>query len=270
MAKESIVDASVPSAGRIYDYLLGGYHNFEVDRQVANQIMQLNPFVPKAMRLQRWCLQDIAVELTERRGFDTIIDFASGLPTQDHIHAVAPAGTTVIYSDYDPVVVEYAREILGATPNVYFFEADARRPEELLNRQEVKDILAGKRNVAVIYWGIALFLTDDDLTHAAQKLYEWTGEQSCWVFNAQGAVEPGMPLDHPVVLQMQRMYAAMGSGLNLRTKERYQELVRPWRPDSRGFISLVDWHGLDRSELVKADALVGGAAGAGYGVYLDK
>ena len=60
MAKESIVDASVPSAGRIYDYLLGGHHNFEVDRQAAEQILKLTPFIPKAMRLQRWCLQDIA------------------------------------------------------------------------------------------------------------------------------------------------------------------------------------------------------------------
>ena len=113
MPKESIVDASVPSAGRIYDYMLGGHHNFEVDRQAANMIMQLAPFVQKFVRLQRWCLQDLAHELTVVRGYDTILDFASGLPTQDHLHFVVPKGTKVIYSDYDPVVVEYAREILG-------------------------------------------------------------------------------------------------------------------------------------------------------------
>ncbi|HSN76733.1 MAG TPA: SAM-dependent methyltransferase, partial [Anaerolineae bacterium] len=131
MSKESIVDASVPSAGRIYDYLLGGHHNFEVDRQAATMLTQLIPFASKFVRLQRWCLQDLAYELTAVRGYDTIIDFASGLPTQDHLHFVVPNGTKVIYSDYDPIVVEYAREILGNTPNVHFFEADARRPEEL-------------------------------------------------------------------------------------------------------------------------------------------
>ena len=51
MPKESIVDASIPSAGRIYDYMLGGYHNFEVDRQVAEQLQTRLPFLPKIMRL---------------------------------------------------------------------------------------------------------------------------------------------------------------------------------------------------------------------------
>src|SRR3954465_2141329 len=134
MTTESIIDTSKPSAGRIYDYILGGHHNFEVDRQAADQIMHHVPFITKAMRLQRWCLQDLALELTEKRGFDIIIDFASGLPTNDHIHHVVPAGTTVIYSDFDPMVVEYSREILANTSNIYFFQADARRPEELLNR----------------------------------------------------------------------------------------------------------------------------------------
>ena len=30
-----IADASQPNAGRIYDYLLGGSHNFEIDREAA-------------------------------------------------------------------------------------------------------------------------------------------------------------------------------------------------------------------------------------------
>src|SRR3989304_4376578 len=103
MSQASIIDASRPNAGRIYDYLLGGSHNFEVDRQAAEQVLTLLPFSGKFARLQRWALQDLAVELTKRRGFDVIIDFASGLPTNDHIHLVTPPGTTVIYSDYDPV-----------------------------------------------------------------------------------------------------------------------------------------------------------------------
>ena len=131
MPQESIIDSSRPSAGRIYDYLLGGNHNFEVDRQAAERIRQIMPSLTKVMRLQRWCLQDLAVELTERRGFDVIIDFASGLPTNDHMHVVAPEGTIIIYSDYDPVVVEYAREILEGISNVYYFEAAPPPPQKI-------------------------------------------------------------------------------------------------------------------------------------------
>jgi hypothetical protein len=81
MEKASFIDASRPSAGRIYDYLLGGHHNFKVDRRVAEQLVKAFPFLPKTMRLQRWCLQDLE-ELTEKRSFDVIVDFASGLPTK--------------------------------------------------------------------------------------------------------------------------------------------------------------------------------------------
>src|SRR5512143_2542931 len=103
MPQDNIVDASKPSAGRMYDYYLGGNHNFEVDRQAADQVLKIMPFVAKGARLQRWTLQDIAIELGEKRGYDVIIDFASGLPTMDHIHYKVPKGTTVIYSDSDPV-----------------------------------------------------------------------------------------------------------------------------------------------------------------------
>ena len=267
MPKESIVDASVPSAGRIYDYLLGGYHNFEVDRMAAEQVVTLAPFLPKMVRLQRWCLQDIAHELAQIRGHDVIVDFASGLPTQDHLHTVVPAGTTVIYSDYDPVVVEYAREILGDTPNVYFFEADARRPEDLLGRPEVERILDGRRNVAIVTWGISTFLADPDLIHVARILAEWTGGNASWAFNAQGA---DVNREHPAALEAINIYRRMGTPVYIRSKDEYLKLIAPWTPDERGFVSLLQWHGLDQSELSQEDASLFGPTGAGYGAYLLK
>jgi len=182
MPEKTMIDASVPNAGRIYDYLLGGHHNFEIDRRVGDQIREILPFLPKMMRLSRWCLQDVARTLTEERGFDTIIDFASGLPTQDHIHTAVAPGTTVIYSDHDLVAVEYGREILGDTPNAHYFEADCRRPEELLARSEVVEILGDNRHVAFIYWGVSMYLTDEDIAHAARTLYDWSGENSCLAF----------------------------------------------------------------------------------------
>jgi hypothetical protein len=265
--KESIVDASVPNAGRMYDYMLGGHHNFEVDRQAAEQVIELLPFAPKASRLQRWCLQDVARELTEVRGYDTIIDFASGLPTVDHLHTAVKPGTTVIYSDYDPVVVEYAREILGDTPNVYFFEADARRPEALLEHPEVLDILGDKRDVVLAYWGISSFLTGEEVAHAAHVLYEWSGDDACWAFNAQGA---GVDPDDPGIRRVTEIYKQLGTPLHPRSPEAYEELLQPWRPDESGFISLLAWHGFDESIMTKEDRDAFGPGGLGYGMYLIK
>jgi hypothetical protein len=264
---DSIIDTTNPSAGRMYDYLLGGHHNFEVDRLAAEQVSALLPFLPKAVRLQRWCLQDLAIELTEQRGFDVVIDFASGLPTNDHIHHVVPAGTTVIYSDSDPIVVEYAREILAGTPNVHYFHADARRPEELLERPAVQEILAGRRDVAVAYWGISAFLDAESIAHAARVFYEWAGPNSCFVFQAQGA---DMSDKDPKFKGMIELYAKIGSHITPRPLSHYEQLLSPWRPEGRGWVSLLDWHSIEENAMTEEDRSAFGAAGGGYGAYLVK
>jgi hypothetical protein len=267
MSQDNIVDSSKPSAGRMYDYFLGGSHNFEVDRQAAEQVLKLMPFSAKFLRLQRWALQDIAVELSEKRGFDVIIDFASGLPTSDHIHHKVPKGTTVIYSDSDPVIVEYAHDILKDTPNTYFFQADATHPEELLGRPEVEKILAGRRKVALVFWGICVFLRDENIAHAMQVLYDWAAPGSCLAFNAQAAdVNP----ENPALIQATAIYKQMGAPMFPRSLKRYIELLLPWHPDVKDFIPLLEWHGFDQSELGKEDVEGFGPFGGGYGAYLTK
>jgi hypothetical protein len=264
MSDKTIVDASVPNAGRIYDYLLGGYHNFEIDRHAGDQIRTLMPFLPKLMRLMRWCLQDVANELTYKRGFDTIVDFASGLPTQDHIHTAVAPGTTVIYSDRDPVCVEYGREILGETPNVHYLHADCRRPEELLDRSEVRDILGDNRRVAFVYWGISMYLTDEDISHATRILYNWSDESSCLAFYLQ----PGSK-ESQAAAQAVEVYRQMGEELFFRSVEVFEELFRPWVADGPGYRSMAEWHGLE-VEMTEEDRAFFPGGTSGYGVYLVK
>lgn len=264
---ESIINADRPNAGRIYDHLLGGHHNFEVDRQAAEQIVQLLPFLPKAARLQRWCLQDVALELTEKRGFNVIVDFASGLPTNDHFHHVVSPDTTIIYSDRDPVVVEYAREILKDVPNAHFFPADARHPEELLNRPEVEELLQGRRNVAIVCWGVSLWFTDEDIAGIAHALHDWAAPGSCWAFNAQGAVDAP---DDPQVAQVSQIYARMGSPIYFRPLEDFQRLLQPWHVDDHGFVSLLDWHGIDPGTMTEEDRKIWSSTSGMYGAYLVK
>jgi hypothetical protein len=267
MSQDNIVDTSKPSAGRMYDYFLGGHHNFEVDRQAAARILSLLPFTAKYMRLQRWPLQDIAVELSEKRGFDVIIDFASGLPTNDHLHLKVKPETTVIYSDYDPVVVEYTHEILENTPNTYFFQSDARRPEELINKPEVQTLLGGRRKVALVYWGVSLFLTDDDIAHAAKFLYDWAAPGSCLAFNVQAA---DINLQDPAMIKVLNIYEQMGNRLSIRSLKQCEELLKPWKLEKEGFIPLLEWNGFDKSELGKEDVTAFGPMGGGYGGYLTK
>lgn len=265
MSQESIVDATRPSPGRIYDYLLGGHHNFEVDRQAVEALLKIMPFASKFAKLQRWTLQDLAGILTKERGHDVIIDFASGLPTADHIHTQVPPGTTIIYSDYDPIIVEYAREILGNTPNVHYYLANASKPEELLSEPEVQNILAGRRKVAFTYWGVSSFLFDDALKHASQSLYDWCEPGSCWAFNAQSS-----NINDPAVQGAVALYKAMGTILTIRSPEEFLDLLKPWELDSQGWIPLLEWHGFDQSDLGKEEVSSFGPMGGGLGGFFIK
>jgi hypothetical protein len=261
---QTIVDDSTPNAGRIYDYLLGGHHNFEIDRQAGDQAKAVLPFLPTMMRLSRWCLQDVARTLTVERGYDMVIDFASGLPTMDHIHTAVAPGTTIIYSDHDPVTVEYARDILRDVPNAHCFEADARRPEELLSRPEVLKILGDKRHVALTFWGVSMYLPDEDIAHLARALYDWSDGTSCIAFYV-GMAET----DSPETAKVVEIYRQMGEMLHFRSLEVFQELVKPWRSDELGYRSMNDWHGIDVA-MSEEDLESFGAGGSGYGVYLIK
>jgi hypothetical protein len=263
---DNIVDTSKPSAGRMYDYLLGGSHNFEIDRQAADQMISVLPFITKFARLQRWALYDIARIMTREKGFDVIIDFASGLPTSDHIHHNVPQGTTVIYSDFDPVVVEFSREILKDAPNVYFFENDASRPEELLVRPEVQQILGGRRKVAIGFWGFSCFLTDDEIGHAMHVLYEWAAPGSCLAYNAQGVLNK----DDEAVKEVLKLYAQLGAPFYVRTLEQHQALFGGWQLDENGFVPLLEWHGFDQTELGRNDRASFGDVGGVFGSFLFK
>ena len=264
MYEKTIIEASTPNAGRIYDYLLGGHHNFEIDRRAGDQVKAMMPFLPKLMRLMRWCLQDVAPEMTVKRGFDTIIDFASGLPTVDHLHTAAAPGTTIIYSDRDPVCVEYGREILGDTPNVHYFQADCRRPAELLDRPDVREILADTRRVALVCWGISMYLNDDEIAHIARALYDWSDEDSCLAFYLQ----PGST-DSTAAAETVEVYRRMGEKLYFRSVEGFQELVLPWRPDELGFRTMEEWHGI-QVDMDEEDRAFFPGGVSGYGVYLVK
>jgi len=153
------------------------------------------------------------------------------------------------------------------TRNVYYFQADASHPEELLGRHDVDEILAGRRKVAFVFWGVSIFLTDKDISRAMRYLYKWAAPGSCLVFNAQGA---DINRKDPAAVKILGIYEQMGQKPYPRTLEEYVSLVKPWPTDEQSFIPLLKWHGLEQSELGHEDAVAFGPMGGGYGAYLVK
>jgi hypothetical protein len=121
--------------------------------------------------------------------------------------------------------------------------------------------------VAFVFWGVSVFLADKDLSRAVRFLYKWAAPGSCLAFNAQGA---NMNFQDPALAKMVAIYEQMGQKSYSRTLGEYQALVRPWPTDEHSFIPLLEWHGLDQSELSQEDVSAYGPMGGGYGAYLLK
>jgi len=152
-----------PSIARMYDYWLGGFHHFAVDRQAAKEMVALYPALPQVARANRAALRRIVTFLAEG-GIDQFLDIGSGIPTVGNVHEVAqrinPAAR-VVYIDNDPIVIEHSRAILKHNPLAEAVESDARRPEELLAHLESQLLLDFDRPIAVLFLALLHFIPDD-------------------------------------------------------------------------------------------------------------
>jgi O-methyltransferase involved in polyketide biosynthesis len=163
------IDTTKPNAGRIYDYYLGGNHNFEADRQAAEQLLKLLPSTRPGARLNRWFLYD-AVERLAQQGFDAYLDLASGLPTQGYIHEIVPSAR-IIYTDHDPVTVAYGQEIIGDKPNVRYIQASLTDTETIL--QAAAAHFGSQRRIAICFVGVTYFIDKPTLRSILERLFAW-------------------------------------------------------------------------------------------------
>jgi SAM-dependent methyltransferase len=153
-----------PSAARMYDYFLGGYHNFAVDRRAADAVAAMYPDFPLIMRANRAFLRR-AVRFLVAQGVDQFLDLGSGIPTVGNVHEIAQAANPaarVVYVDTDPVAVAHSEAILRGNPRAAVLQADARRPAAILAHPTVRGMLDPGRPTAVLLVAMLHFVTDDD------------------------------------------------------------------------------------------------------------
>jgi SAM-dependent methyltransferase len=163
------IDISVPSVSRIYDYYLGGSHNFEVDREAARKAMEFMPGLPKIMQANRAFMRR-AVRYAAGEGITQFLDVGSGIPTFGNVHEVAQAaspGAHVVYVDHDPVAVAHSQAVLEGNGGAGVVAADLRKPQEILASAEVERLIDLNRPVALLLVAILHFVEDEDDPHEA-------------------------------------------------------------------------------------------------------
>jgi hypothetical protein len=158
------IDLERPNAARVYDYYLGGSHNFAVDRQMAAQAIADWPNLPTIIGANRAFLRRVVRFLVDA-GIRQFLDLGSGIPTVGNVHEVAQRAspdTRVVYVDIDPVAVAHSRLILAGDRRTTAIRADLRRPAQLLTDTEVCRLLDLSQPVAVLMVAVLHFVPDTD------------------------------------------------------------------------------------------------------------
>ncbi|MEU6372684.1 SAM-dependent methyltransferase [Streptomyces sp. NPDC046909] len=240
------IDISVPSVSRIYDFYLGGSHNFEVDREAARKAMEFMPGLPKIMQANRAFMRR-AVRFAAAEGITQFLDIGSGIPTFGNVHEVAQSaapGARVVYVDHDPVAVAHSEAVLAGNADAGVVAADLRKPQEILESAEVRQLIDLNRPVALLLVAILHFVEDEDdpygavaqlrdalapgslllLTHASYEGIPLPPER------AGGAVDVYKDIRNPLIMRSRDEIARFFEGYDM-VEPGLVPMPR-WRPES--------------------------------------
>jgi SAM-dependent methyltransferase len=159
------IDAGKANIARVYDYWLGGSHNFRADQDAARSLTALQPNARAISRANRAFLGRAVRFLAREAGVRQFLDIGSGIPTEQNVHEVARAaapGSRVVYVDNDEVAVAHSRLMLQDDPDAAVIQADLREPGKILADPQTQLLLDFGRPVAVLLVAVLHFVTDAD------------------------------------------------------------------------------------------------------------
>ena len=238
------VDITVPDASRVYDYALGGVHNFAVDREFWHRAEAAFPGAGLVARANRAFLGR-AVRWLADAGVRQFLDIGSGIPTLGNVHEVAQEANPdarVMYVDIDPIAVQQSRSLLEGNPYARVIEGDLRDPEGILYHPDVLRLLDFSEPVAVLTVAVLHFVPDAaDPAGILKRLGDAMVSGSFLVMSHAGpdATPEGRALQE----QVRKLYERTPTPVIIRDPEAVEalfpadfELVAP------GVVSATYWH----------------------------
>jgi hypothetical protein len=160
----SSIDTDVFSVARLYDFLLGGKHNFAPDRDFGRRLLAIEPNGRNILQQNRYFLAR-AMKVMLDDGIRQFLDLGSGIPTQNYVHEIAHAvdpAAKVVYIDNDPPAVSHSNYILRGDENAGAVQADMVDAERVLGDPVVKALIDFDQPVGLTALAAWHFVDDAD------------------------------------------------------------------------------------------------------------
>ncbi len=158
------VNIDKPSAARMYDFLLGGSHNFAVDREfLETRILAVQPEAKRIAIMNRAFMRRAVLFMLDQ-GVRQFLDLGSGIPTVGNVHEIAhevdPA-SRVVYVDNEHVAVAHGQLLLEDNDNAVIVQADITKPGLVLTDGDTRRLLDFTQPVGLLAITIGHYVLDD-------------------------------------------------------------------------------------------------------------
>jgi hypothetical protein len=249
------VDLDRPSVARVYDYYLGGSHNFAADRAFGEQVLKIMPAVAPLARSNRAFLRRAVTTLAEQ-GVRQFLDLGSGIPTVGNVHELVPGGK-VVYVDHDPVAVAHSRAILADVPGTAVVAADLRDPAGVLATPQVQGLLDFSQPIAFLLVAVLHFVPDDEQPADIVRGYAEAGVPGSHVVLSHAGLD--RPLT-PAEDAAWELYRNSPTPLILRNRDEVAKLLGDLTLLEPGVVATHDWRPDAGTETIPDGEALGCAA----------
>lgn len=246
-------DLTVPNLGRMYNYYLGGSHNFAIDREMADHALRLVPHARTFAFANRAFLGRVVRGLAEQ-GIDQFLDLGCGVPTMGNVHEVAQAvnpGARVAYVDMEPVAVTVMADLIAGDPNTTITHADIREPDAVLRAPGVASLLDLDRPVGVLAVAVLHALPDADDPAAVVAAYREACGPGSHLAASHLAATSFTPEEQETVREL---LDATPTPVTMRSREQFAAMFAGWTVLDPGVVLLPSWRPGERGGPSDADA----------------
>ncbi len=234
------IDSDVPNVARMYDYYLGGLHNFPADRETAQRVVGAWPTLPAVLRQNRAFLRR-AVRYLARQGIRQFVDLGSGLPTVGNVHEIAQGEqpeARVVYVDIDPTAVLHSRLMLVGNPGATVLQVDLRQPEQVLSHRDLRWQIDLARPVALLAVAVLHFVVDSDAPNKIMDVYRDALAPGSFVVLSHASQD----LEPESAEKVMHLYARSGNPMQFRTHAEIASFFGDFEPVEPGLVLPNDWH----------------------------
>jgi len=234
------IDTDVFSVARLYDFLLGGRHNFAADRALGRKLLAAEPN-GRLILLENRAFLARTIKYLLDQGIRQFLDLGSGIPTQGYVHEIVHQthpGATIVYVDNDLPAVSHSNYILRENDNAGALLADMCVPEDILNDTMVKGMIDFSQPVAVLALAVLHFVTDADDPYGVCARYRDRLAPGSF-FVVTHATSDGVTQE--TVANVQEIYQSSMSGATARTKDEIARMFAGFDLIDPGIVLIPYW-----------------------------